>query len=253
MLDPAFFKTTFEVNLFILFGVCLIHSLITHGWQRTIREFTAGFILTLFCETTGVLSGAYVYPGFHFYLLSVPFVNPASWVALIYIIMHISSFILDSTNWFSRVKKQSVLAPILVLALSDASIALGLDLVLDPLASIYNWWIWIPVKEGVYSIQEGMVDPYNFKELTFLTTPEGPIKEFFSNYFIGGFRYPTRIFGIPLINFIAWFVFVFFFSFQFRYVQSKNNWPHLKKTIILWTLIIINIPILCFILIAPNI
>ena len=253
MLDPTFFKNAFEVNLFILFGACLLHSLITHGWQRTTREFTAGFILTLFCETTGVLSGAYVYPGFNFYILSVPFVNPAAWVALIYIIMHISSFILESKSWFKGLKKESIIIPIFALAFVDATIALGLDLILDPLASIYNWWIWVPVKKGIYYIDEGMIDPYNFKNLTFLKTPEGPVKEFFSNYFVEGFRYPTRLLGIPLINFIAWFIFVFCFSFQFRHIESKTHWNHTKKTIVLWLLIIVNIPILCFILIAPNI
>ena len=155
--------------------------------------FTAG-ILTLFCETGGS-SGAYAYPDSTLYLIC-SFCKSCCMGALIYIIMHISSFILESKSWFKGLKKESIIIPIFALAFVDATIALGLDLILDPLASIYNWWIWVPVKKGIYYIDEGMIDPYNFKNLTFLTTPEGPVKEFFSNYFIEGFRYPTRLLGI---------------------------------------------------------
>ena len=66
-------------------------------------------------------------------------------------------------------------------------------------------------------------------------------------------RYPTRVFGIPLINFIAWFVFPFVFTFEFRYVEFQEKWSDLKKTAVLWGLILIDIPILCFVLIVPNI
>ena len=253
MLSPDFFKSAFEISLFILFFLCLIHSYIVHGWQRTLREFAGGFTFTLLCESAGVLSGAYVYPGFSIYVLSVPFVNPASWIALIYIIMHLSDQIILSNKWFKNIKANSIFIPLFIIALTDAFIALGLDLVLDPLASIYNWWVWVPLREGVHTVIEGTVDPYNFDSLKFMVTPDNWLKNFFAPFFEGQLRYPTRILGIPLINFIAWFVFVFVFTFQFRLVESKTKWTELKKTLVLWMLIIISTPILCFILIYPNI
>ena len=66
-------------------------------------------------------------------------------------------------------------------------------------------------------------------------------------------RYPTRVLGIPLINFIAWFTFVFVFTIQFRFVEFKEKWSELKKTVVLWALVLIDVPVLSFVLIVPNI
>jgi uncharacterized membrane protein len=260
-------KYIFEPSLIALFLTCLCHSLKVYGWKRTLREFVAGFTLTLLAESTGVLSGAYVYPGFHYYVWATPFVNPASWVALVYVLMEVtnrlffgpqiidptspsrslpidrsSSFLLGGNLWKT----------ILVLSLIDASLALMLDLVLDPLATIYNWWIWVPSQAEHFTVTVGAVTPYNFSNLVWMNTPDNPIAELFAPLFEGGFRYPTRLMGIPLINFIAWFVFVGLYAIQFRWIESCTQWSDLKKTTILWTLIVLNWPILSFLLISPN-
>ena len=91
LIPAEFFKAAFEISLIGLFILCLFHSGKQHGWKRTFREFTAGFFLTAGCETIGVLSGAYVYPGYYFYLFSIPIVNPASWISLVYIVMEITN------------------------------------------------------------------------------------------------------------------------------------------------------------------
>ena len=257
-ITPTFLKSAFEVSLLSLFVVCLIHSGVTHGWKRTAREFSAGFFLTAFCESAGVLSGAYVYPGFNIYIFAVPVANPASWIALIYIIMELTNRIVFGVEAMEGNKRLTlfngnIIKTVLCLAVIDASIALGLDLVLDPLATIYNWWIWVPVAEGVSKVNTGLVDPYNFSQLAFMITPDNAVYEFFKGFFPEGLRYPTRLFGIPLINFISWFVFVFIFTTQFRWVELRDNWSELKKTTILWLLILIDIPVLSFVLISPNI
>ena len=91
-LEPAvYLKSTFEVSLISLFGLCFIHSNWVHGWKRTVREFTAGFFLTATVENIGVLCGAYVYPGFHFYVYATPLLNPASWVAVVYIVIEFTN------------------------------------------------------------------------------------------------------------------------------------------------------------------
>jgi len=256
-LDMAWLtKAVFEFNCLALFAVCFAHSLRTHGWRRTLREFSAGFFLTAMAESAGVLSGAYVYPGFQFYVLATPIANPASWVALVYIVMTLSDRIvfgrraLDTPSSKLRVAGNVALS-LLVLALCDATLALLLDLVLDPLATIYNWWLWVPCEAGVHTLQAGAVDPYNFSHQVWMTTPANPVATFFQPFFSEGYRYPTRVFGIPLINFIAWFVFVFVFSSQFRWVE-RQPWGHGRKTGVLWTLVILDVPILAFCLIAPN-
>ena len=161
-------KASFEWSCLSLFLICLVHSYSIHGSTRTLREFSAGFFLTAAAETTGVLSGAYVYPGFQFYVMATPVANPASWVALIYIVMMLSDRIVfghralsQSANLIQTSK--SVGWMILTLAISDATLALLLDLVLDPLATIYNWWIWVPDLPQIHTITSGEVKPYNFE------------------------------------------------------------------------------------------
>ncbi|MDP6935598.1 MAG: carotenoid biosynthesis protein [Myxococcota bacterium] len=262
--EPArLVKAVFELSLLSLFAVCLLHSLWTHGWRRTGREFTAGFMLTVLAESTGVLSGAYVYPGFRFYVLATPFVNPASWVALVYVIMEVSNRLvfgrraLEIEPWTHGRPKVlriggSLFLTLVVLAMVDATLALLIDLVLDPLATIYNWWIWVPCAAGVKSIGAGVVDPYNFDRLVWMTTPDNPVADFFGRFFREGWRYPTRVLGIPLINFVAWVVFVFTYAFQFRWVESHESWSQWRRTLVLWAVMIVDTPILALLLITPN-
>jgi len=262
-LDPAWLvKAVFEANLLLLFVVCVAHSLSTHGWRRTLREFAGGFALTALAESTGVLSGAYVYPGFRFYIFATPVGNPASWVALVYILMTLTDRLFFGVRalgarfsvagsqplWF----RGSLPMTLGLLALVDASLALSIDLVLDPLATIYNWWIWVPCEPAVHTIGAGVVDPYNFERLAWMSTPDNPVADFFSRFFAGGLRYPTRVLGIPLINFIAWLVFVFTFTFQFRWVQSRERWSEWRRTFVLWGLILVDWPVMSLLLIAPN-
>ncbi len=260
-------KALFEPSLIALFLACLLHSLTTYGWRRTLREFVAGFSLTLLAESTGVLSGAYVYPGFEWYVLATPFVNPASWVALVYVLIEVSNRlvygprIVDPTHpGRSRVIDAhsdflfggSLLKTLALLALLDASLALMIDLVLDPLATIYNLWIWVPRADGVHTIGAGVVDAFNFDHRLWMQTPDNPIADFFAPWFAGGVRYPTRPLGIPLINFVAWLIFVFVYTFEFRWVESRTHWSERKKTAVLWAVMLFDWPILALVLITPN-
>ena len=267
-IDPALFmKAAFEITCLSLFFICLTHSVVCHGWKRSLREFTAGFFLTACCESLGVLSGAYVYPGFQFYIFSVPIANPASWIALVYIIIELTNRLVYGPMALEtyeadghRITKErfalfqgNFLKTILVLAIIDSSLALVIDIILDPLATVYNWWIWVPADEGINSVIAGTVDPYNFNQMVYLTTTQNPVYEYFSGIFTDGVRYPTRVFGIPLINFISWFVFVLIFTFQFRWVEFQNSWSELKKTGVLWVMVLLDIPLLAIALITPNI
>ena len=260
-------KTIFEPSLAALFLACLAHSLWTHGGPRTLREFVAGFALTLLAESTGVLSGAYVYPGFQVYVWATPFVNPASWVALVYVLMEVSNRLVFGARVIDPQRPGrslpitpggrflvggSLLKTLLILALLDASLALMIDLVLDPLATIYNWWIWVPLVAEQHTIPAGFVEAYNFDHHVWMQTPDNPIAALFAPAFEGGFRYPTRVLGIPLINFIAWLVFVFCYSMQFRWVESQCQWSEGRKTGVLWLLMLVDWPILAFLLITPN-
>ena len=253
-LEPAvYLKSTFEVSLIALFLLCFLHSTWVHGWKRTLREFSAGFFLTATVENIGVLCGAYVYPGFHFYVYATPLLNPASWVAIVYIVIEftnrmvygprsLKTYEVDGFREEERdfaLFKGPLLKTLVLLSAIDASLLVMVDLVEDPLASIYNWWIWVPCREGVRTITAGVVDPYNFTNQVWMVTPDNPISRFFGQFFPNGLRYPTRPLGIPLTNFIDWFALVFMFSLSFRWVEFKHEWSERKKTLVLWALMLV--------------
>jgi len=263
----ALIKALFEPSLIALFVACVWHSVATHGASRTVREFVGGFTLTVLAESTGVLSGAYVYPGFEFYVLATPFVNPASWVALVYVLMEVSNRIVwgprgvdpEHPGRSRRIHEGSpllfgggLLQTVALLACVDASLALMIDLVLDPLATIYNLWIWVPSAPEVHTVVAGTVQPFNFDALVWMTTPDNALADLWAPAFADGLRYPTRLLGIPLINFIAWWVFVFVYAAQFRFVETRREWTELRKTLVLWGLVLVDWPILAFLLITPN-
>lgn len=255
-LEPSiFFKAAFELSCLSFFVICFVHSWLFNGWQKTLREFSAGFFLTFACESLGVLSGAYVYPGFYLYLFVVPVANPASWVALVYVIVGFTNRLVYGRRALTPqiiVPGPNLLKTILLLAFLDAALALGIDLVMDPLATIFNWWVWVPVADGISSVVAGVVEPYNFTNWAYLTTPQSPVYDFFAVLFNDGNRYPSRVFGIPLINFISWFVFVFVFAAQCRGVEAQLHWAEIKKTAVLWFLVLIDVPVLAMALIPPN-
>lgn len=269
IVPAVFMKSAFEVSLISLLCVCLIHSWFTHGWKRTVREFVAGFFMTACCESIGVLSGAYVYPGFHFYVFATPIANPASWIASVYIIIEVTNRLMygrrslqtyecdglkpDPAGFF--LFRGSFLKTLVVLAVVDSALLSVIDLIMDPLATIFNWWVWVPSLPGVSTVGPGVVNPYNFTSTEFFTTPPNIFADFFGQFFPHGLRYPTRVLGIPLINFLAWFIFifVFVFAFEFRFVESRERLSELGKTVILWGMVVVDIPILAAVLIIPNI
>jgi uncharacterized membrane protein len=253
-IDPArFLKMMFEVSLISMFAVCFAHSCWVHGWKRTLREFSAGFILTAVVENLGVLCGAYIYPGFNCYVYATPLLNPLSWVALVYMVIEFTNRIVYGPRSLKTYEKDgyppkagdfaifkgSIIKTILLLAAIDATFCVLIDLIEDPLATIYNWWLWVPYEKGVVSIGPGMIDAYNFNNHVFMTTPDNAVLRFFAGFFPDGLRYPTRVFGIPLINFIDWILLVFMFSFSFRWVESKDGWGEIKKTLVLYLLMIV--------------
>ncbi len=258
-IDPArFLKMMFEVSLILMFAVCFAHSSWVHGWKRTFREFSAGFMLTAVVENLGVLCGAYIYPGFNCYVYATPLLNPLSWVALVYIIIEFTNRIIYGPRSLKAYEKDgyhpkgtdftifkgTIVKTILLLAAIDASFCVLIDLIEDPLATIYNWWLWVPCAKGVVSIGPGMIDAYNFNNHVFMNTPDNAVLRFFAGFFPVGLRYPTRFFGIPLINFIDWILLVFMFSFSFRWVESRDGWGEIKKTIVLYLLMIVIMALL---------
>lgn len=260
-LEPAvYLKSTFEISLISLFALCFAHSTWVHGWKRTAREFSAGFFLTATVENIGVLCGAYVYPGFHFYVYATPLLNPASWVAIVYIVTGLTNRIIYGhrslptyeADGFREEKRVMALMngnfikTLILLAAIDASLLAMLDLIEDPLATIYNWWIWVPCQEGVKTITAGVVDPYNFANHVWMTTPDTWVARLCAGFFPNGLRYPTRPLGIPLTNFVDWFALVFMFSLSLRWVEFKHDWSEWKKTLVLWALMLVIIIIMPF-------
>lgn len=75
---------------------------------------------------------------------------------------------------------------ILLLVLCDGVLVVMLDLVLDFLVIIYNWWIWVFVEFVVHIIEVGVVDVYNFDYYVWMSMFDNLVVDWFGGYFFEG-------------------------------------------------------------------
>ena len=45
---------------------------------------------------------------------------------------------------------------------------------------------------------------------------------------------------------------MFVYAAQFRFIETRREWTELRKTLVLWGLVLVDWPILAFLLITPN-
>lgn len=206
LFSPRQIHLMYEFFMPVFFILTVIYSYKIWGKWKTIREFTFGFYLTWAAETVAVIYGAYLYPDWLIYLPPFPKWTPIgvpfAWAGMVFCIMTITNVIFKKyqNNFFK-------------IAFADGAIALGIDLVLDPVVANepIRQWVWYEAGMKAYKV-------------TFL--------------------------NIPILNFIAWFLLIFFFSSQIRYIESKD-WSDWKKFGLIFLLVPIDLAILAILLFIP--
>ncbi len=178
LIDIAVLRRIYEIGLPALLLVSAARSFRTRGAPLTLRELAFGFLLSQSVELIAVALGRYRYPDWLLYFPPKPAWVPLGiglgWGALVPCVMRVSERILGHN------------ASPIRLAVLDGAMAMGLDLVLDPVVSgePLRMWLW----QG-----EGMT-PYRFWLL-----------------------------GVPVFNFVGWFLLIGGCSLELRWVEANKT------------------------------
>jgi uncharacterized membrane protein len=128
-------KLTYEISSFVWFGAMALHCLRQRGAWAFALFFVAGAIYGLALENGGIQMGFFREEGYRVYLcpfLPGPLVTGVGWCTVFYTVTFITERITtaDSPVWL-----RTALA---------ASLALSIDLQIDPAATLVGWWVWHP-------------------------------------------------------------------------------------------------------------
>ena len=129
--------TLFEFSWYFLFILTIQHSFKIHGKYPTLNFFIPLFILVLIVEgfAVNIFHGFY-YPNYNLYIINVPLGILLGWCIITYVSFYLGKKILISELIESRID-------LLKLSTTAALIGLSIDLILEPISSIWNLWIWI--------------------------------------------------------------------------------------------------------------
>jgi putative membrane protein len=123
-------KIYFEIFSYVLFVACLYHS-IKNEKKLAMNFFLPIFIFTFIAEELSVsFFHGFEYPDYFLYILNIPLGIILGWCSIVYLSFQFSKKIqINSPTTFK-------------ISFYSALVGLGFDFVLEPLAKIYNFWIW---------------------------------------------------------------------------------------------------------------
>jgi len=140
-------------SVFFIFIYVFFHCYITKGFSKSIMFFSITIVFSFFSELFGTIWGG-IY-GAYYYLPrpplmvfdSVPIQTPFSWSVIIYTCYCLTNIIVGSHKIKSiQVTKYGVNLPfflsIIFLSLIDATAAMNIDMMMDPIAANHSW-VWI--------------------------------------------------------------------------------------------------------------
>ena len=156
-----------EIGAFLIAGVVFYGLKKRFGWTTALFFLFGSVLWTTPLETLGIYTGSYSYsafavsliPGYAGYLVWIGIVP--LWIEMGWFIVSASSFMIFHEVLMRRSKAIAV-------AGVAGLFAVNLDLMIDPVASSNNLWVWL-----------------------------GP---------------STNLLGIPLYNYIGWFIMIFFYD-----------------------------------------
>ena len=128
--------TFFEFLLYFLFILVIYYSFKMNGKYPTLIFFLPLFIQAFIIEELAVaIFYGFYYPNYNIYLLHVPLGIVLGWCSVVYISFYLAKKLLTSEYVGSKTS-------LLKLSITSALIGLGIDLFLEPISSVWNFWIW---------------------------------------------------------------------------------------------------------------
>ena len=107
-----------------------------NGKHSTLIFFLPLFIQAFIIEELAVaIFHGFYYPNYNIYLLDIPLGIVLGWCSIVYISFYLAKKLLISESMNSKTS-------LLKLSITSALIGLGIDLFLEPISSVWNFWIW---------------------------------------------------------------------------------------------------------------
>jgi len=132
------------------------HAWLTKGWQLTLTTLILSFFIAFIAEVLGVNFGLIF--GHYYYteilgpsLFGVPFLAALAWEPILY-----AAFILSQTAIPSLEKESMKITTLLWVSLVGAIATTAWDLMIDPIAVKYGWWVWVDGGAYAPNIENGV-------------------------------------------------------------------------------------------------
>lgn len=172
-------------------GISLVfvfwHAWLTKGWQLALLTLALSFLIAFTAEVLGVNFGLIF--GHYYYtevlgpsLFGVPFLAAFAWEPILYAAFHISNIVIIQSQNKEDVVSAPSIATLLWAAFAGAIATTAWDLMIDPIAVKYGWWVWVD----------------------------------------GGAYAPNIANGVPIQNYFGWLMVSFVILFIYHWLTNQN-------------------------------
>jgi putative membrane protein len=196
-------QVIYEGLVFILAAVCIYHGFKTFGRWKTLLFFFGSFFYTGFEENIMIISGNIfqgVIPDFP-KTYAFNYANYTLWILAVPLVVYVAWFVVaySAVHIATYIFKSGIVKQ----AFLGGLIAMEMDMMIDPIAVRHSWWGWFA---GEYDAIWILGDPG-----------------------IGDF-------GIPISNFMGWFLLIFVFAIYWKKITDKETVWGVRKTILVFCL-----------------
>ncbi len=197
----------YEGLVYILAAICIYHGFKTFGRWKTLLFFFGSFLYTGFEECIMIVSGKVFSSG------AIPdfpetyafnYENYTLWILAVPLVVYVAWFVVaySAVHIAGYIFKSDFVKQ----AALGGFIAMEMDMMIDPIAVRYSWWGWFAgADEAIWILGDPNMSP----------TPD---------------------LGIPISNFLGWFMLIFIFAIYWKQITDKGERWGTRKTVIIFLL-----------------
>ena len=202
----------YEILVYILAAVCLYHGFNKFGKWKTLLFFFGSFFYTGFEENVMIISGKVFDSLPETYAFN--YQNYTLWIFAVPIVVYVAWFVVAYSA--VHVASYFIRDNFYKIAALGGLIAMEMDMMIDPIAVRFAWWGWFAeANEAIW----------------ILGAPPGDN-------------------GIPISNFLGWFMLIFLFAIYWKKITDKEEKWGKKKCIAVFALLLIPFLIVTVIIVG---
>ncbi len=193
----------YETLVYILAAILIYHGFKTFGRWKTLLFFFGSFFYTGFEENVMIISGKVfhdldpVFPQTY----AFNYGNYTLWILAVPVVVYVAWFVVaySSVHIAGYFCKNSFTKA----AALGGLFAMEMDMMIDPIAVRFSWWGWFAQpNEAIWILGDTSIGDY----------------------------------GIPISNFIGWFLLIFLFAIYWKKITDKEETWGMRKCIIVFSL-----------------